>query len=112
MQWSPSASHGQTQFPRRLTLPPIHGYKSLNRLGGVEPQRRPEMSQVERSRRGDGRQNVGRAHLERQLPQDETIGVGLDSVNARRVLFRRQRTVPRESNQITPRLEDEEDARQ
>ena len=67
-QMTPFGSHGQPEFPGRLLLRTVHRDKSVYPLAGVKPERRAQMREIERSWSRDGREEVGLAKIQRQIP--------------------------------------------
>ena len=51
-------SNGQAQLLRRRLLRGIHRQKPIDAFGGMEPERGSQVREVQRARRGDGRQQI------------------------------------------------------
>ena len=78
----------------------------------MEPERGAEVNQIERAWRGDDRHDAGPAEIQREVPQDEAVYILIHPLKASRALFRRQRAITRQADDISPRLEHEQNARQ
>ena len=65
-----------------MFLRPVHSDETLDPLAGMKPERRPEMGEVERSWGRDGRQEVGLAKIQRQIPQHKETRILFHALDA------------------------------
>jgi hypothetical protein len=99
------ASDGKTQFLCGLCLGAVHRDEAVDFRGGMKPQSRPQVSEIERPRRNDSGQDMRLADVERQITQHEKAGVLYQAVETRLVLVGIQRPVSCQPDQIPSGLE-------
>ena len=70
------------------------------------------MREVERSWGCNSGQEIGLAKVQRQIPENKETCIAFYTLDAGLVLFRLEHALPGQSNQISPGLQDQNNARQ
>ena len=106
------SSNQKTQFARRLILGLVKADKAGQPGMAVKPESGSQMSQVERSGRGDRRHLRTDTKVQRKISKEQDLEVLVDSVETIGEIGGSDMSQAGQANQVTIRFQDQEYARQ